>query len=62
MTKYTSAEKEDKVTTYSYSYSVDMVVVVLANNEEQARTLLETQGGYVAKREVTLLDTKSVYN
>lgn len=56
------SQKEALPPTYCYSYEVTMVVQIFAQNEDQARTSLDTNGGYVSKREVVLKDTVSIYN
>jgi hypothetical protein len=43
--------------TYCYSYEVVMHVQVLGNTEEYAYTLLNGNGGYISKREITLVKT-----
>lgn len=52
-------KKED---TSCYSYKVEMVIQVLAEDEESAREQLDKNGGYVTSREVTLMDSVSLYN
>jgi len=54
-------EKEALPVTYCYSYEVTMVVQIFGQNEDQARTTLDTNGGYVSKRDVVLKDTVSLY-
>jgi hypothetical protein len=51
-----------EVKTHCYSYKVEMVVSVLASNAEEAFGMLENQGGYVNKREVTLISDKEIYS
>lgn len=51
-----------KVETHCYSYEVTMVVLILASNEEEAVALLNTQGGYVSTRRVSLMDSKPIYS
>lgn len=43
-------------TTTCYTYKVEMIVQVLAQNESQASEKLDIEGGFVSKRETTLLD------
>jgi hypothetical protein len=52
-----SGEKE----TNCYTYKVDMVIQVIAENLQQANERLEQNGGYISSREVTLLDSNLVY-
>jgi hypothetical protein len=54
------AKREEKETN-CYTYKVDMVVQVFAENLEQANDRLETNGGYVSSREVTLLNSNTVF-
>jgi hypothetical protein len=48
--------------TNCYSYHVDMIIQVLAEDEESARNLLDEKGGYVTSRKVTLMDSVSLFN
>ena len=59
--KNNASEKEALPPTYCYSYEVTMVVQIMAQNEDQARSTLDTSGGYVSRRDVVLKDTVSVY-
>ncbi len=43
-----------------YTFHVDMTVQVLAETEEQARGLLDQQGGYLSERNVELLHTTEI--
>jgi hypothetical protein len=43
--------------TLCYSFEVKMNVQILANNEDHAFSMLDSNGGYVSKREVTLVKT-----
>jgi hypothetical protein len=52
-----NVEKE----TNCYTYRVDMVIQVIAENLPQANERLEQNGGYISSREVTLLDTNTVF-
>jgi hypothetical protein len=51
-----------KVNTRCYSFEIKMVVLVLANNEEEAVSLLDHQGGYTCTRKVALIDDKPIYS
>jgi hypothetical protein len=44
-----------------FTYKVEMVIQVLAENEMSARDFLDKNGGYVVSREVALVDSMSVY-
>lgn len=52
-----TGEKE----TNCYTYKVDMIIQVFAENLEQANDRLESNGGYISSREVVLLDSNTVY-
>lgn len=39
-----------------FSYKVEMIVHVFADNEPQAKEKLDSEGGFVSKRETFLLD------
>jgi hypothetical protein len=45
-----------------YTYKVEMLVQSLAKDEPTALDQLEKSGGYVTNREVTLMDSVSLYN
>lgn len=47
--------------TSCFSYKVEMVVQVLADDEKAARELLDKSGGYVSSRKVSLMDSISLY-
>lgn len=46
-----------EVETFCYSFEVKMNVQILASNEQHAFSILDSNGGYVSKREVTLVKT-----
>jgi hypothetical protein len=48
--------------TTCYTYKVEMLIQVLAKDEPTALEQLEKSGGYVTNREVTLMDSVSLYN
>lgn len=52
--------KKDKLT-QCFSYEVVMLVHIIADSEDQARTNLDEKGGIVTKREVKLLNSTVVY-
>ncbi len=57
-------EKDDKVKNKDqsvFTYAVDMVVSVFAENEEAARKTLDESGGFVSHRNVELKDTIAIY-
>ena len=47
--------------TNCYTYEINMVVQVLAENEMQAKIMLDQQGGFISKREVVLSNTVNLY-
>jgi hypothetical protein len=48
--------------TSCYSYKVEMVIQILAEDEESARSQLDKNGGYITSRTVTLMDAVPLYN
>jgi hypothetical protein len=62
---FEKVEKEDKVTNKDqsvYTYAVDMIVSVFAEDEDTARKALDENGGFVSHRNVELKDTVAIYN
>ena len=51
----------DNEVTSCFSYKVEMVVQILAKDEKTAREQLDKNGGYVSSRNVTLMDSVSLY-
>jgi hypothetical protein len=51
----------DNEKTRCYSYKVEMIVQVLAEDEKAARELLDKNGAYVSNRTVTLMDSVLLY-
>lgn len=47
--------------TSCFSYKVEMVVQILAKDEKTAREQLDKSGGYVSSRNVTLMDSVTLY-
>ena len=48
--------------TTCYTYKVEMIVQILAEDEPTAAEQLEKNGGYVTSRKVTLMDSVSLFN
>ena len=48
--------------TICYTYKVEMIVQVLAEDEPKAAEQLEKSGGYVTTRKVTLMDSLPLFN
>jgi uncharacterized protein (UPF0297 family) len=44
-----------------FTYKVEMIVQVLATDEESAKNFLNQTGGYIVSRDTTLLDSTTVY-
>ena len=55
--------KEIKPTkpTQCFSYEVNMLVHIIADNETDAKTQLDEKGGIVTKRDVKLVNTATLY-
>ena len=54
---------EDKTeVTNCYTYKVEMLIQILAEDEPKAAEQLEKNGGYVTTRKVTLMDSVSLFN
>jgi hypothetical protein len=47
--------------TTCYTYKVEMIIQVLAGDEESARLQLDDKGGYITSRKVSFLDSVPVY-
>jgi hypothetical protein len=48
--------------TSCFTYKVEMVIQILAEDEETARDQLDKNGGYVTARQVKLMDSVPLYN
>jgi len=48
--------------TSCYTYKVEMIVQILAEDEPKAAEQLEKNGGYVTGRKVTLMDSVPLFN
>jgi hypothetical protein len=53
---------EGTLKTRAFTYEVKMIVQILAEDEKEARSRLDNQGGYVTSREVALKDTIPLFN
>ena len=53
--------KREEKETICYTYKVEMVVQVFADDLDQANSRLDQNGGYISSRVVTLLNTNTVY-
>jgi hypothetical protein len=52
---------KEKKTTQCFSYEVIMLVHIIADDETTARTQLDEKGGIMTKREVTLVNSATLY-
>jgi hypothetical protein len=52
---------KDSKKTQCFSYEVTMLIHIIADNEETAKSQLDEKGGIVTKREVKLLNTVTLY-
>lgn len=48
--------------TSCYTYKVEMIIQILAEDEPKAAEQLEKNGGYVTSRRVTLMDSIPLFN
>lgn len=48
--------------TTCYTYKVEMIIQILAEDEPKAADQLEKNGGYVTSRKVTLMDSVPLFN
>ena len=48
--------------TTCYTYKVEMIVQILAEDEPKAADQLEKSGGYVTSRKVSLMDSVPLFN
>jgi hypothetical protein len=53
---------EIKPTQKVFTYNVNMLIQILGDDEEAAKKKLDTEGGFVSKREVTLVNTAELHN
>jgi hypothetical protein len=45
-----------------FTYQVNMVVQVLAEDEDMAKAKLDKEGGYITKRDLKLLNVAALHN
>jgi hypothetical protein len=53
--------KDEKKVTQLFTYEVVMLVHIVADSEQAAKTQLDEKGGIVTKREVKLLNSATLY-
>lgn len=58
----TKNKDEGNLPTHAYTYEVNMIVQILAEDEKSARERLDGQGGYVTSRTVNLKDSVALFN
>jgi hypothetical protein len=58
MAKVTEIKTSHKV----FTYNVNMLIQVLGDDESEAKDRLDKEGGFVSKREVTLINTAELHN
>jgi hypothetical protein len=51
----------DNENTSCYTYKVEMIIQILADNEITAKAQLDEKGGYITSRKVTFMDSVQVY-
>jgi hypothetical protein len=61
MTSNVTPIKEEEKVTQLFSFKVEMLVHIVADSVETARTQLDEKGGIVTKRDVKLLNTVTLY-
>jgi hypothetical protein len=61
MTKNNVHKLKDTKSVQCFSYEVTMLVHIVAEDEETAKTQLDEKGGIVTKREVKLMNTATLY-
>ena len=61
MTKDNVTKIKETKSTQCFSYEVNMLVHIIADNEETAKSQLDEKGGIVTKRDVKLVNTVTLY-
>ncbi len=59
--KKVEKEESEKTPKSMYTYAVNMIVSVFAEDEEKARAALDENGGFVSHRDVELKDAVAIY-
>jgi len=62
MTKNNVTPIKDTPVSKVFTYQVNMIVQILAEDENIAKAKLEREGGYITTREVELLNTAILHN
>jgi len=55
-------KKNDTFDTHAYTYEVNMIIQILAEDEKKAKEQLDSNGGYITSRIVTLKDSVKLFN
>jgi len=55
-------KKNDTLDTHAYTYEVNMIIQVLAEDEKKAKEQLDSNGGYITSRIVNLKDSVKLFN
>lgn len=55
------AKDKDPIT-QCFTFGVTMIIHIIADGEEEAKTKLDKEGGIVTRREVNLLDAVALHN
>ena len=61
MTKNNVTNIKEVKPTQCFSYQVNMLVHIIADDEATAKAQLDEKGGIVTKREVKLVNTQTLY-
>lgn len=61
MSKDNVSKIKETKKTQCFSYEVNMMVHIIADNEATAKADLDSKGGIVTKREVKLVNTATLY-
>lgn len=61
MTKNNISKIKETKLTQCFSYEVNMLVHIIADNEATAKSQLDEKGGIVTKRDVKLVNTVTLY-
>jgi len=61
MTKNNVTNIKETKPTQCFSYQVNMLVHIIADDEATAKTQLDEKGGIVTKRDVKLVNTVTLY-
>ena len=61
MTKDNVTKIKETKSTQCFSYEVNMLVHIIADDETTAKSQLDEKGGIVTKRDVKLLNTVALY-